>query len=84
MLEAFKKLLTDDTILDKYTMSQDVKEALKKNIAMRLTPQPVKVDCGSSEAGEGERVLRQMGTRSSGAERAERAGRKIWLPEREL
>jgi len=43
MLEAFKKLLTDGTILDKYTMSEDVKDALKKNIAMRLTPQPVKV-----------------------------------------
>jgi hypothetical protein len=48
MLEAFKKLLTDGTILDKYTMSEDVKDALKKNIAMRLTPQPVKVrtQCG--------------------------------------
>eukprot|EP00802_Teleaulax_amphioxeia_P004534 Tamp_04538.p1 GENE.Tamp_04538~~Tamp_04538.p1 ORF type:complete len:493 (-),score=130.97 Tamp_04538:1777-3138(-) len=43
ILEAFKKLLTDGSILDKYTMSEDVKEALKKNVAMRLTPQPVKV-----------------------------------------
>mmetsp|Transcript_45259 Transcript_45259/g.66387 ORF Transcript_45259/g.66387 Transcript_45259/m.66387 type:complete len:454 (+) Transcript_45259:115-1476(+) len=43
MLEAFKKLLIDGSILDKYTMSEDVKEALKKNVAMRLTPQPVKV-----------------------------------------
>jgi translation initiation factor 2 subunit 1 len=43
LLDAFKKLLTDGSILDKYTMSEDVKEALKKNVAMRLTPQPVKV-----------------------------------------
>jgi translation initiation factor 2 subunit 1 len=43
MLEAFKKLLTDGTILDKYDIESDVKEALKKNVALRLTPQPVKV-----------------------------------------
>lgn len=43
LLEAFKRLLVDTSILDKYTMSEDVKEALIKNVALRLTPQPVKV-----------------------------------------
>jgi translation initiation factor 2 alpha subunit (eIF-2alpha) len=30
ILEAFKRLLTDGSILDKYTMSEDVKEVLTK------------------------------------------------------
>ncbi|EKX53378.1 translation initiation factor 2, alpha subunit [Guillardia theta CCMP2712] len=43
LLDAFKRLLSDPTILDKYCMSEDVKKALLRNVEMRLTPQPVKV-----------------------------------------
>jgi len=43
ILEAFKRLLTEPTILDKYQIPEDIKRALLKNIEMRLTPQPVKV-----------------------------------------
>lgn len=43
VLEAFKRLLTEPKILDKYQIPHDIKTALLKNIEMRLTPQPVKV-----------------------------------------
>jgi translation initiation factor 2 subunit 1 len=43
ILEAFKRLLTEPKILDKYQIPEDIKRALLKNIEMRLTPQPVKV-----------------------------------------
>mmetsp|Transcript_44366 Transcript_44366/g.90531 ORF Transcript_44366/g.90531 Transcript_44366/m.90531 type:complete len:436 (+) Transcript_44366:148-1455(+) len=43
ILDAFKRLLTDPSILDKYCLSEDVRVALIKNVELRLTPQPVKV-----------------------------------------
>mmetsp|Transcript_28653 Transcript_28653/g.66992 ORF Transcript_28653/g.66992 Transcript_28653/m.66992 type:complete len:433 (+) Transcript_28653:107-1405(+) len=43
LLDSFKRLLTEPTILDKYQIPADIKTALLKNIEMRLTPQPVKV-----------------------------------------
>mmetsp|Transcript_12923 Transcript_12923/g.31712 ORF Transcript_12923/g.31712 Transcript_12923/m.31712 type:complete len:434 (-) Transcript_12923:117-1418(-) len=43
LLEAFKQILNNPKILDKYDLSGDVKDALIKNVEMRLTPQPVKV-----------------------------------------
>lgn len=43
ILDAFKRLLTEPSLLDKYDLSDDVKKAVLKNIELRLTPQPVKV-----------------------------------------
>eukprot|EP00285_Hemiselmis_virescens_P012506 CAMPEP_0173387392 /NCGR_PEP_ID=MMETSP1356-20130122/9897_1 /TAXON_ID=77927 ORGANISM="Hemiselmis virescens, Strain PCC157" /NCGR_SAMPLE_ID=MMETSP1356 /ASSEMBLY_ACC=CAM_ASM_000847 /LENGTH=434 /DNA_ID=CAMNT_0014343991 /DNA_START=98 /DNA_END=1402 /DNA_ORIENTATION=- len=43
LLDAFKRLLTEPKLLDKFQIPADIKTALLKNIEMRLTPQPVKV-----------------------------------------
>jgi len=42
--EAFKLMVTQaDKVLQPYTIREDVKEALLKNIRRRLTPQPIKI-----------------------------------------
>jgi translation initiation factor 2 subunit 1 len=43
ILDAFKRMLVDPSILDKYMLPQDIKAALLKNVELRLTPQPVKI-----------------------------------------
>jgi len=43
ILNAFKRLLSEPKLLDKYDLSEDVRAAVLSNIELRLTPQPVKV-----------------------------------------
>eukprot|EP00287_Rhodomonas_sp_CCMP768_P008180 CAMPEP_0196738580 /NCGR_PEP_ID=MMETSP1091-20130531/15883_1 /TAXON_ID=302021 /ORGANISM="Rhodomonas sp., Strain CCMP768" /LENGTH=433 /DNA_ID=CAMNT_0042082551 /DNA_START=106 /DNA_END=1410 /DNA_ORIENTATION=+ len=43
ILDAFKRLLSDHSILDRFHLSNDLRSALIKNVELRLTPQPVKV-----------------------------------------
>mmetsp|Transcript_29240 Transcript_29240/g.69436 ORF Transcript_29240/g.69436 Transcript_29240/m.69436 type:complete len:434 (+) Transcript_29240:144-1445(+) len=43
ILDAFKRLLSDHSILDRFHLSEDLRLALIKNVELRLTPQPVKV-----------------------------------------